>query len=127
MKAQVAVEFMIIFGVFLIALTTVAIAAWNNIVNINKSAIDFEAVRILNLAANRINTAYLEGHGFSIGLAIPGKIGVYDYSVDIEVDNIWIHVNEESYSRKLLTSDITGSLQKGVNTIQNVNGEIVIS
>lgn len=127
MKAQVAIEFMIIFGTFLIALSFIVLAAWNNIVNIDKSSIDFEANRILNLVSNRINTVYLEGHGFSINLAVPEKIGVYNYTIEIEENNLWLTVNQISYSRRLLTPNITGSIEKGTNTLENVNGEIVIS
>ncbi|MEE9323805.1 MAG: hypothetical protein V3U72_04635, partial [Candidatus Aenigmarchaeota archaeon] len=90
-------------------------------------AIDFEANRILNLAANRINIVYLEGHGFSIGLAVPEKIGVYNYTLEIEGSILWLTVNEISYPRRLLTPNVTGSLEKGTNTIENVNGEIVIT
>lgn len=127
MKAQLAVEFMIIFAAFLLALTFVVLATWNNIVNIDKSSMDFEANRILNLISNRINTVYLEGDGFSIGLVVPGKIGVYDYTTQFEGSMIWLTVNQISYSRRLLTSNITGSIQDGTNTLKNVNGEIVIS
>lgn len=127
MKAQVAIEFMIIFGTFLIALSFVVLAAWNNIVNIDKSSIDFEANRILNLISNRINTVYLEGHGFSIDLAVQEKIGVYNYTIEIEENNLWLTVNEISYSRRLLTPNITGNIEKGTNTLENVNGEIVVS
>lgn len=127
MKAQVAIEFMIIFAAFLVALIFVVLAAWNNIANIDKSSIDFEADRILGLIANRINTAYLEGDGFSIGLAVPEKIGVYDYAIGIEENMVWLTVNEISYSRRLLTSNITGSIRGGMNTLENLNGEIVIS
>ncbi len=127
MKAQVAIEFMIIFGTFLIALSFVVLAAWNNIVNIDKSSIDFEANRITNLISSRINTVYLEGHGFSIGLAVQEKIGVYNYTLKIEENNLWLTVNEISYSRRLLTPNITGNIEKGTNTLENVNGEIVVS
>jgi len=127
MRGQVAIEFMLILGVFMVALTLVIFAVWNNIVNIDKSTIDFESSRILNLAASRINTVYLEGHGFSIDLVIPEKIGVHDYVMQSEGDMLWLTLNDLSYSRRLLTSSITGSLQKGENTIENINGEIVIS
>lgn len=127
MRAQVAIEFMVIFGTFLIALSFVVLAAWNNIVNIDKSSIDFEVNRILNLVSNRINIVYLEGHGFSIDLAIQEKIGVYNYTLKIEENNLWLTVNEISYSRRLLTPNITGNIEKGTNTLENVNWEIVIS
>lgn len=126
-KAQLAVEFMIIFSVFLIAIILILLAVWNNIANAEKSSIDFEADRILNLASGRINTAYLEGQGFSIGLAIPEKIGVYNYTLQFEGSTLWLYASQISYSSKLLTQNITGILAKGKNTIKNVNGVIVIT
>jgi hypothetical protein len=126
-KAQIAMEFMIIFSVFLIAIILIVLAVWNNIANAEKSSIDFEAGRILKLASGRINTAYLEGDGFSIGLAIPEKIGVYDYTLQFEGSTLWLYVNQISYPGKLLTTSITGTLAKGENTIKNVNGTIVIA
>jgi hypothetical protein len=127
MKAQVAIEFMIIFGAFLVAITLVVLAIWNNTVNINRSAVDFEANRILNLVSNRINTAYLEGDGFSINLVVPGKIGQQNYTLEVEDKMLWLTVNEISYQTRLLTQNITGSIEKGTNRVENVNGEIVIS
>ena len=126
-KAQIAMEFMIIFSVFLIAIILIVLAVWNNIANAEKSSIDFEAGGILKLASGRINTAYLEGDGFSIGLAIPEKIGVYDYTLQFEGSTLWLYVNQISYPGKLLTTSITGTLAKGENTIKNVNGTIVIA
>lgn len=127
MKAQVAIEFMIIFGVFLVALTIVVMAAWGNVMNINESTIDFEAERILGLAAGRVNTAYLEGDGFSIDLALPGNIGVHNYTLGIEENILWLTVNGLNYSKRMITSNITGSFNTGGNSLRNVKGEIVIS
>jgi len=127
MKAQVAVEFMLIFGVFLLGITIVVLAAWNNIASAEKAALDFEANRILNLISGRINTAYLEGNGFSIGLSIPEKIGLNNYTLQLENNILWLNVTGASYSRKLLTSNISGTLAWGEKTIENVNGMVVIS
>ncbi len=127
MKAQVAVEFMIIFGVFLIGITIVALAAWNNIANAEKTAIDFETNRILNLISSKINTAYLEGSGFSSGLSIPEKIGLNNYTLQLENNTLWLNVAGTSRSRKLLTTNISGTLAWGDNMIENVNGMVVIS
>ena len=127
MKAQVAVEFMLIFGVFLLGIVFTIIASWNNMANAEKSTIDFEVNRILGLVANRINTAYLEGDGFSIGLNIPEKIGLYDYTLQIEGNILWLSVNEFSQSKKLLTTNITGSLAKGDNMVKNVDGGVEIA
>ncbi|MCK5022954.1 MAG: hypothetical protein KAS04_02165, partial [Candidatus Aenigmarchaeota archaeon] len=101
--------------------------AWNNIVNINKTTVDFDAHRILTLASTRINTVYLEGDGFSMDLALPEKIVNQNYTLTIEDNVLWISVNDVSYSKRLLTSDVTGSLSSGVSTISNVNGGILIT
>lgn len=127
MKAQVAIEFMIIFGLFIVALTLIALASWNNMANIHKSTIDFDAHRILTLASDRINTVYLEGDGFSTTVTIPEKIGNYDYSLYIEGNIMWVDVNGLSYSKRLLTSNITGALDHGTNSVSNSYGEVVIS
>lgn len=127
MKAQVAIEFIIIFAVFLVALMVVILAAWNNVVSIDKSAVEFEANRILNLVFNKVNTAYLEGDGFSINLSVPERIGLMNYTVEFEGSNVWLEVNGFSCSRRILTPNITGNIGSGTNVIRNVNGEIVIS
>jgi hypothetical protein len=127
MKAQIAVEFIIIFGVFLIAVIVIALASWNNVANAEKTAVDFEAYRVLGMASDRINTAFLEGDGFSTGLVLPGKIGVHDYTIELDGNELFIHVNQASFSGRLLTDNVTGTLAKGDNTISNVNGAVVIS
>jgi len=127
MKPQVALEFMFIFGIFLIGVTVVALAAWNSMANAEKASVDFEANRILNLIAGRLNTAYLEGDGFAIGLDVPERIGVQNYTLQIEGNTLWLSVSDNSYSGKLLTPNITGSLAKGRNTLSNVDGVVVIS
>ena len=127
MKAQVAIEFMIIFGVFLVAITVTVLAAWNSMANTNKSSIDFEANGILNTISNKINTAFLEGHGFSTNLTIPENIMNYNYTLTREGNMMWLNIENLVYSRRLLTNNITGNFDKGVRMLENVNGEIVIS
>ena len=127
MKAQIAIEFMIIFGAFLIAIILIATISWNNMVNINRSTVDFESNRILNLVSGKIDTSYLQGHGFSINVTVPERIQNYNYTIEIEGLLLWIQIDEASFSKRLLTSNITGTLSKGTNRIENVNGGIVIS
>ena len=127
MRAQVAIEFIIIFGMFLAATIIISIAVRNNIADEERTYIEFEASRIIDLAAGRINTAYIEGNGFSINLVMPEKLGLYDYTLQFDGNMIWLHALNVSYSRKLLTPNITGTLASGENKISNVNGIIVIS
>jgi hypothetical protein len=126
-KGQIAAEFMVVFGIFLVGIILIVFAVWNSVGNAEKAAVDLEANRVLGIAASRINTVYLGGDGFSIGLAIPEKIGVYDYEIQFDGNLLMIELGQYTYADKLLTRDITGTLAKGENTISNVNGTVVIS
>lgn len=127
MKVQVSIEFMIIFAGFLVAMILVTVGSWNNLANINDSSIDFEARKIIGLAADRINTAYLEGDGFSINLSLPETIINRNYTLYAEGTLLWLEVNGDSFHRTLLTDNITGNLSAGINRLSNVEGGLVIS
>ncbi len=126
-KGQIAAEFMTIFSVFLIAVIMIALAVWNNVASAERAAADFEAERVVGLVSGRINTAYLEGDGFSIGLAVPEKLAGLEYALQIDGNTVWITAGQHSYSAKLLTGNITGTPAKGGNTVRNVGGTVVIS
>ncbi|MEM2955005.1 MAG: SdpI family protein [Candidatus Nanoarchaeia archaeon] len=82
-KCQVSIEFIIIVCIFLFGIIISINAAWNNILNIQKSARDHEANMVLNLIANRLDIAYMEGDGFSISLNLPSKINGLDFEIEI--------------------------------------------
>jgi CDP-diglyceride synthetase len=127
MKGQLAIEFMFVFIIFLLGVIFVLISVWNSIANAEQIKIEHEANRIISMTANRINTAYLEGDGFSINLVLPESIFGYNYTFVTENDTIWLHVAEKSFYKRLLTSNITGILSSGENKIKNIKGMIVIS
>jgi len=100
---------------------------WNNIVNINDANTDFEARKMIDLAADRMNTAYLGGDGFSINLSLPETIMNQNYTLYPEGTLLWLEVNGNSFHRVLLTDNITGDISPGKNNLRNVNGGLVIS
>ena len=126
MKAQLAVEFILIFAIFLAALTIIALSSLNKAVDISRSTIEREANTLLSKVANTINTVFLEGDGFAINLTLPEKIKGFGYNISIENQSIWLTMNQRSYHKRLLTNNVTGELKKGENLLKNVNGGIVI-
>jgi len=127
MKCQTSAEFMIIFVLFLVIMSIILVFTWRNTVNIVQSKFDLEARRVLDDISNRIDTAFLEGDGFSINITVPQDILGTNFSLMIHENRVLLELRNNTYSRTLLTKNITGTLSKGVNVIGNTQGEIIIS
>lgn len=126
-KSQVSVEFMLIFVFFMAILTVVVVAVLQNTQGIFSSTLDLEVENTLSLVKSRLDTAYLEGSGFSTNFTLPQTIMAFNYSVNISSKFLMIEVNNQTYSKILLTNSTTGTPRKGENTVRNVNGQLVIS
>jgi hypothetical protein len=127
MRAQVAVEFMIIFGIFLVALIIILIAVWSDVADMNRANIELSVNNLLEKVSSKIDTVFLEGDGFSSNITIPETISGLNYSIGMFNGAIWIEVNNITYSKNLLTKNVTGSFNKGQNLLRNENGEVIIT
>jgi len=127
MFAQSAIEFMMIFMIFLLLLSIGALVSMEKTKEISNSQIGLEITKVLNDAVNKINIAFLEGSGFSMNLTLPENIFGMTYSIDTESNYILLTFNNITYSKHILTQNITGNLSPGTNLIRNENGEIIIS
>ena len=127
MRAQASMEFMILFILFLVALGGALMVSINRSQTISQAQIDITATRILDDAADRINTAYIEGDGFSMNLTIPQKIIRKDYLINVSSNEVIIRLEGKTYVRTLLTNNVTGEFIKGKNRVMNYNGQIRIT
>lgn len=127
MCAQAAVEFMIFFGVIMALIIAVTYNSHISVgqINIEKSTQniqdDIESIK------NRIDMVFLSGNGFSANISIPEMISGKDYEINITNGFLVINVSGNVRTERLMTNRITGNIQKGSNTISNVNDELVIS
>ncbi len=126
-KAQSSIEFMIIFIILVLALLVSLWIGLMRVREVSTAQTDLEVERLLNDASNKINTAYLEGHGFSINLTMPNKIFGLNYTVQIISNYIYLTINNNTYPKPLLTQNISGTLKKGENLIKNVRGDVLIT
>ena len=126
-KAQASLEFMFIFMLFVAALTIVAVYVSQGTQSVFSSRLDLEAEGVMSLVKGKLDTAYLEGSGFSTNLTLPQEIIGFDYSVNVTNGFVLIEINNQTYSKALLSRNITGFLRKGENRLENINQEIVIS
>ena len=125
-KAQASIEFLILFVLFLIAVTFAMAVSVNRSHVISNAQQDLEAGRVLGSMAGKINIAYLEGDGFSMNLTLPESILRKDYDVEIQSNEVILRIGSRTYVDYILTTNVTGSFRKGTNTIANRNGTIEI-
>lgn len=126
-KAQVSIEFMLLFIFFLGIMAVVMVYVMQSIENTSASTVSLETQQRLSFIKSKIETAFLEGDGFSTNFTLPLQIMNLNYSVGIDSGFVLIEINNMTYSSPLITKDITGTPRKGENLLRNVNGRLVIS
>jgi CheY-specific phosphatase CheX len=126
-NGQVAIEFMVIFAIFLVAVTISLFFVWENTSRMNRATLESETRVVANAIAGKLDTVYLEGDGFSTNLTVPQLISGMNYTLELTAGTVWVTLENRSYGRVVLPSNISGTLRKGVNVLRNSNGMIVIS
>jgi hypothetical protein len=120
-------EFIVIFIIFLVALTIALGVSVSRSGEIARAQRDMEAFRVAGILANRINTVHLEGSGFSMNCTLPDKVFGMNYSISVYSNQVVLVVGGNTHIKTLLTSNVSGSPVKGINIITNIDGGIVIS
>ena len=128
MKAQVTIEFIMIIAVIMLVMASVTVMTSNNIRHLDRMSISMEAEKMLDTTASKINTAFLEGSGFSMTMEMPHKVVNRDYTVMVSGNYLLLTIEETSFEKPLLTNNVTqGYIQPGFNAVQNKNGGVVIT
>jgi uncharacterized protein (UPF0333 family) len=125
-KAQLSMEFLVLFIIFLIAVSIALVSSINRSKAIMQAQIDLETERAISNLADKINTAYIEGDGFYMNLTLPARIYRINYTIVVNANQVILNLDNTSYVKQLLTDNITGQPAKGINTVYNIGGEIFI-
>lgn len=126
-KAQAATEFLVLFMILMIALTSATFMTVERSRDLTDIKISLEVTKLLNDASNKINMAFLEGPGFMINLTLPEQVFSLNYTIYIQSNYMSVEIQNTTHFKSLLTDNTTGTLKKGVNLVQNKNGVVVIS
>ena len=119
-------EFMILFILFLVAITVALAVAVHRTNAVSQAQLDLSAKMVLDSARDKINTAFLEGDGFSTRVTMPERILRLGYTLDVNSNEVILRMGGKTYISYLLTTNVTGSFSKGVNLVTNRDGEIII-
>ena len=127
-KAQIAFEYMFIFGIMIAALIPGVWFTWTRSFEISQETVRMEAENLLEKVAGKIDTTWLEGEGFSTNITIPMTIANVYYSLNITSNYVVLELLEKDYAKPILTQNVTGNFTIGrVNTLHNMGDSILIS
>ena len=126
-KAQVSIEFMILFIFFLGLLSFAIVSVMQSVQDVSASSVGLEAQKTLSVLRSKLDTAFLEGDGFSTNFTLPQKIMSLDYSVNVSSGFALIVVNNLTYSAPIISRNVSGEPRKGENALRNQGGSLVIS
>jgi hypothetical protein len=118
---------MVLFVVFVFVITIAAAYVMQNTEAVYISSANMESESVLSVVKSKMDTAFLEGEGFSTSFSLPEKIMAFNYTINISSSYVFLGMNNQTYSKRLLARNVTGSLKKGQNNIINKDGSIVIS
>lgn len=77
--------------------------------------------------ANEFNIAASASDGYSRTFQVPENVLGLDYDISIVSSSVYIISEDEKHALSLTVQNVTGSINKGDNVIQKVNGEILLN
>jgi len=124
-RGQIALEFMMLIGlVFFVFLIFLGIILYNlQDLNKREELADLEDVALK--VQNELNLATSVNNGYSRDFTLPAKVNGRDYSISQGTELITFETNKYFVSKRIPV--ITGTVQKGTNTITKQGGVINVS
>ncbi len=131
-RAQASFEFMQTFTLLFAVVVIFSAIFLNYYIDLQNKSIQFQLTNFAESIAGKINSAYLAGDGYSVNFYLPQKLYSENYFINLSASNKYleVHLNDSDYenygSASLLTSNIQLIQWNENQTIENINGKIVI-
>jgi hypothetical protein len=126
-KAQSAFEFIFIFGIFLSALVVSMWVSSTKTAEIGEYNKNLLIDDLLLKVTEKINTAWIEGEGFSTNVTLPALVASSEYGISVSSNFVIVTVSGEHYIRGIITENVTGNLTVGgVSTLRNTGDAVEI-
>jgi len=125
-RAQLSVEIMGLFAFLIMLLIAVIFVSYKDKLEILQYTGDVYAKNVIGKVRMAINTAAIEGDGFSSDFTIPPTLNGAAYNVSLSGNTIYLEWAGNSRTGRVITGNISGAIARGVNRISNVGGVIVI-
>ncbi len=124
-KAQVSVEFLMIFILMVLIFSIYVPYIWERELEIEKKGEFVVGRRIASNVKSEVELAVMFGHGYRRNFTLPADILGSNYSIDIRNKVVVVKWKDYEVHELLIAHKITGSPKPGKNTILNRRDEIV--
>lgn len=127
-RAQISMEFMMLFGVLLAMLVVFSVHSYFRTSSVNAASIRGEGESVCRELSFELNAAGAVGDGYERYFVLPSKLNYgTDYSIDIDAANGVVRANWSGgqCALPIVVAEVTGEPVKGANIIQNQGGVIV--
>jgi hypothetical protein len=128
LSGQSAFEFMFIFSVLLAA---TGFGIWVSSIKaaeVTQARNELEIDDFLTSLSEKINTAWIEGEGFTANVTLPETIAGMDYTIDISSNHIALLIGGTYYLKQLITTNVTGiPVKGGTSRLTNTGDGILVS
>lgn len=126
-KGQVAIEFLIIVGavIFFTSLLMLAIKTSHQEEIYKQQNIQLKEIALT--VQNEINLASESIDGYSREFQIPQTAGSQEYEITLDTGIVYIKTTNDKHALSLPVKKTTGNLNKTLNKIEKINGQILIN
>jgi len=126
-KGQSAIELVIVIGAVMLFFVTFLGVLGQNISEKTQQK-RVEAVQELaSLVQNEIAIAAGASEGYQRTFNVPNLILGRDYTISVEDSFLFLKTTDEKIALGLPVQNLTGSIQKGDNTIKKLNNQILLN
>ena len=128
MKGQISVEFLVLISILIVMFTVFIFSEQSLRQRMFYIKSSEEMKNLCENIAFEINSAVKLGDTYKRNFYIEECIlGVSDFQISIETYSVFIDWNGKSTACTIATKNITGEIEKGWNSIENINGTIYVS
>lgn len=127
-KAQIAFEYMFIFGIFMVAVIIGATFAWSKSLEVDNYRRQLEVDGLLMRVSNKIDTVWLEGEGFRSNITIPATVANHEFTLNVTYNYLLLTSMGQDFTKPIITTNVTGNFSLGnLNTLTNHGDHIEIT
>ena len=126
-KAQVSIEFIMVFGVLLFFTLIFILVIQENIEDKVHQRENILVKEIALTVQNEINLALQSGDGYLREFELPQKAGNLDYEINIDSGVVYIKTTNGRNALTIPVADVVGDINLTTNTIEKINGIVYLN
>ncbi|MCK5177431.1 MAG: hypothetical protein KAQ92_06910, partial [Candidatus Aenigmarchaeota archaeon] len=95
---------------------------------LKEDRLDQNSRQLTYYIAHELNNVFVQGDGYSRNITLPQNILNYNYSVRVIDNMVYVYMEtNNTYLKKTIPANISGSFTKGLNCLANIRGTIYVN